>query len=63
MHYKISCRRNVKDICTTFINKIVNLLKAYDNIHGMPNIIKIMLSDIAKIKTGYFNNINDYYLK
>ena len=25
--------------------------------------IKIMLSGIAKIETGYFNNIKDYYWK
>ena len=40
----------------------VNLLKSYDNIHGMTN-ITIMLSGIVIIKTGYFNNINGYYLK
>ena len=40
---------------------IVNLLKSYDNIHGMTYTTEIMLSGIAKIKTGY--NINDYYLK
>ena len=45
------------------IYKIVNLLKSYDNIHGMTYTTIIMLSDIAIIKTGYFDNINDYYLK
>ena len=48
---------------STCIYKIVNLLKTYDNIHGMTNTTKIMLSSIAIIKTGYFDNINDYYLK
>ena len=57
------CDINEKDICTC-IYKIVNLLKSYENIHGMTYITKIMLiwlSGIAKINTGYFNNINDYY--
>ena len=31
--------------------------------HGMTYTTKIMLSGIAKIKTGYFNNINVHYLK
>ena len=48
---------------STRIYKIVNLLKSYDNIHGMTYTTKIMLSGIAIIKTGYFDNINDYYLK
>ena len=61
-HYRLICHRNERDICTC-IYKIVNLLKSYDNIHGMTYTTKIMLSDIAKIKTGYFDNINDYYLK
>ena len=38
-----------------------NLLKSYDKMHGMTYTTKIMLSGIAKIKTGYFDNINDYY--
>ena len=50
----------MKEICTC-IYKIVNLLKSYDNIHGMTNMTKIMLSGIAKIKTGYFGDINDNY--
>ena len=37
--------------------------KSYDIIHGMTYITKIMLSGIAKIKTGHFDNINGYYLK
>ena len=45
-----------------YIHGIVNLLKSYDNIHGMPYITKIMLSGIVRINTGYFDNINDYYL-
>ena len=45
------------------IYKIVNLLKSCDNIHRMTYTTKLMLSDIVKIKTGYFENINDYYLK
>ena len=59
-HYRLICHRNERDICTC-IYKIVNLLKSYDNIHGMTYTTKIMLSGIAEIKTGY--NINDYYLK
>ena len=59
-HYKLICHRNERDICTC-IYKIVSLLKSYDNIHGMTYTAKIMLSGIAKIKTGYFDNINDYY--
>ena len=59
-HYRLICHRNERDICTC-IYKIVNLLKSYDNIHGMTYTTKIMLSGIAKIKTGYLDNINDYY--
>ena len=29
--------------------------------NGMTYTTKIMLSGIAKIKTGYFDNINEYY--
>ena len=61
-HYRLICHRNDRDI-RTYIYKIVNLLKSYDNIHGMAYTTKIMLSGIAKIKTGYSDNINDYYLK
>ena len=53
------CHKNERDICTC-MNKIVNLVKSYDNIHGMAYTTKIMLSGIAKIKTGYFDNIHDY---
>ena len=59
-HYRLICHRNERDICTC-IYKIVSLLKSYDNIHGMTYTAKIMLSGIAKIKTGYFDNINVYY--
>ena len=59
-HYRLICHRNERDICTC-IYKIVSLLKSYDNIQGMTYTTKIMLSGIAKIKTGYFDNINDYY--
>ena len=59
-HYRLICHRNERDICTC-IYKIVSLVKSYDNIHGMTYTAKIMLSGIAKIKTGYFDNINDYY--
>ena len=59
-HYRLICHRNERDICTC-IYKIVNLLKSYVNIHGMTYTTKIILSGIAKIKTGYFDNINDYY--
>ena len=58
--YRLICHRNERDICTC-IYKIVSLLKSYDNIHGMTYTAKIMLSGIAIIKTGYFDNINDYY--
>ena len=50
-HYRLICHRNERDICTC-IYKIVSLLKSYDNIHGMTYTSKIMLSGIAKIKTG-----------
>ena len=65
-HYRLICHRSERDICTciytcTYIYKIVNLLKSYDNMHGMTYTTKIQLSGIAKIKTGYFDNINDYY--
>ena len=56
-HYRLICHRNERDICTC-IYKIVDLLKSYDNIHGMTYTTKIMLSGIAKIKTGYFDSIN-----
>ena len=59
-HYRLICHRNERYICTC-IYKIVNLLKSYDKMHGMTYTTKIMLSGIAKIKTGYFKNINDYY--
>ena len=59
-HYRLICHRNERDICTC-IYKIVSLLKSYDIIHGMTYTTKIMLSGIAKIKTGYFDNIYDYY--
>ena len=61
-HYILICHRNERYICTC-IYTIVNLLKSYDNIHGMTYTTKIMLGGIAKIITGYFDNINDYYLK
>ena len=55
------CHRNERNICTC-IYKNVNLLKSYDNIlHGITYTTKIMLSGIAKIQTGYFDHINDYY--
>ena len=58
-HYRLICDRNERDICTC-IYKNVNLIKSNDNnIHGMTYTTKIMLSGIAKIKTGYFDNIND----
>ena len=59
-HYRLICHRTERNICTC-IYKIVSLLKSYDNIQGMTYTAKIMLSGIAKIKTGYFDNINDYY--
>ena len=46
---------------STYMYKVVNLLKSYDNVHDMTYTTKIMLSGIAIIKTGYFNNINYYY--
>ena len=33
-HYRLICHRNERDICIC-IYKIGNLLKSYDNIHGM----------------------------
>ena len=35
-HYRPICHSNERDICTC-LYKNVNLLKSYDNIHGMPN--------------------------
>ena len=61
-HNRFICHRNEREICTC-IYRIVNLLKSYDNLHGMTNLTKIMLGDIAIIKTRYFNNIKGYYLK
>ena len=55
----IVCVYVMKEICAC-IYKIVNLLKLYDNIHGMTNITKIMLSGIAIIKT--VTNISILYL-
>ena len=43
-----------------YVHVYTRLLKSYDNIHGMTYTTKIMLSGIAKIKTGYFDNINDH---
>ena len=45
------------------IYNIVNLLKSYDDIHSVPYITKIMLTGIAIRNTGYYDNINDCYLK
>ena len=38
-HYRFICYRNERDI-STCIYEIVNLLKSYDNIHGMTYTIK-----------------------
>ena len=46
-----------------YIYNIVNLLKSYDDIHSVPYITKIMLTGIAIRNTGYYDNINDCYLK
>ena len=35
----------------------VNLFKAYENLQGMTNRIKLMLSGMSIMNTGYFNNI------
>ena len=60
-HYRLICHINESDTYTC-IYKIGNLIKSYDNIHSMTYTTKIMLlSGIAKIKTGYFDNIKDYY--
>ena len=53
-HYRLICHKNERDICLC-IYKIVNLLKSYDNIHGMTYITK-SLGGIAIINTGYFDN-------
>ena len=42
---------------------MINLLSSSADVHGMTYRIKIMLSGIAIINTGYFDNTNDYYLK
>ena len=66
LHFTVSLSRNshyslvyiIIYICTC-IYKMVNLVKSYDNLHGMAYRIKIMLSGIAILNTGYFNNTND----
>ena len=45
------------------IYKIVNLVKSYDNIHSMTYITKNMLTSISIKNTGYYDNIDDCYLK
>ena len=61
-HYRLICHSNKRDICTC-IYKSVSLLKSYMTIYMLWQTTKIMLSGIAIIKTGYFGNINDYFLK
>ena len=60
-HYGLKCHRNERQFICTF--NIVNLLKSYDNVHGMTYRIRITLSGIAIINAGYFDNTNDYYIK
>ena len=40
-----------------------NIHEQNDYKNGMTHRIKIMLSGIAIINNGYFDNINNYYLK
>ena len=64
--YSIDRKKIITDLFVKEMKGIyvhVNLLKSYDNIHDMTYTTKIMLSGIAKIKTRYFDNINDHYLK
>ena len=54
----------MREICT-YILYIQDLfkskfVKSYDNIHRMKNKFEIMLSGIAILNTGYFDNTNDY---
>ena len=46
----------------TYIYDNVNLLKTYDNIHGMTYITIIILSGIVIINTGHFDNIKKQLL-
>ena len=50
----------IREICTC-IYKNVSLLKSNMTIYMVTT--KIMLKSIAIIKTGYFSNTNDYFLK
>ena len=59
---RLICHGNNREICTCIYN-IGNLLKSYDNINSMTYITKIMLTGIAIRNTGYYDNINDCYLK
>ena len=59
-HYTFICHSNKRDIYTC-IYKIVSLGKSYMTIYMVTT--KIMLNGIAIIKTGYFSNTNDYFLK
>ena len=59
---RLICHSNKREICTCIYN-IVNLLKSDDNIQSMTYITKIMLTGIAIRNTGYYDNINDCYLK
>ena len=47
-HYRLICHRNVRDICTC-IYTIVNLLKSYNNVHGMTYTTKIMLTGLVAL--------------
>ena len=59
-HYRLICHSNKRDICKC-IYKNVHLLKSYMTIYMITT--KIMFNGIAIIKTGYFSNTNDYFLK
>ena len=61
-HYRLICHSDKRDICTC-IYKNVSLLKSYMTIYMVWQTTKIMLGGIAIIKTGYFGNINDYFLQ
>ena len=52
------------NVCTN-INKMVNLIKSHDNLHGITYRIKIMLKGIAIVKTldiALKYHISDYYV-
>ena len=62
-HYRLICHSNKRDICTCIYTRMLVLLKSYMIIYMVWQTAIIMLSGIAIIKTGYFGDINGYFLK